>query len=351
MIDQTYNIHESYAWNYAQGPRFITSPPRCLPAPPKLFLGKTVRSRLGIAAGLLLNAKWVLGYAERGFDILTYKTVRSSARPSYDPPNWVFVGESQGDGPVIAIEEPPRDPAQISSAVCFGMPSMAPAVWREDVRQTRLALAADQLLIVSVVASPGEDWTLDQVSADFCQCARWAAEAGADAVEANFSCPNVCSAEGTVYLDPVATQTIAADLRHALGKTPLLIKTGHFPEEKGLHRFLEAVNGIAQGVTMVNCITRPVLRPDGTPVFGRSFFKAGVIGRAIHQPSVDAVRRAVTMVRDNRMNLSIVAVGGASRVEDLADFFDAGATAVLMGSSPMYLPDLAAEAKRQHPEW
>jgi len=35
----------------------------------------------------------------------------------------------------------------------------------------------------------------------------------------------------------------------------------------------------------------------------------------------------------------------------MADFFRAGADAVLMGSSPMYLPDLAVEAKAQHPEW
>jgi dihydroorotate dehydrogenase (NAD+) catalytic subunit len=350
-MDQSYNIHESYAWNYERGPSF-TSPPssQSLPALPKTFLGRPVRSRLGIAAGLLLNGKWVLGYAARGFDILTYKTVRSSARPSYPPPNWVFVAETPS-GPVFAIQEPPDDPARISSAVCFGMPSMPPNVWRQDIQQTRRALPGGQMLIVSVVATPGDNWSLEQVSADFCQCAQWAAESGADAVEANFSCPNVCSAEGTIYLDPKATQKIAGDLRRTLGRTPLLIKTGHFPDLQELRNFLLAVNGAADGVVMVNCITRPVLHPDGRPVFGPEFVKAGVIGRAIHQPSVDAVREAVRIVSEEKLNVSITAVGGASRVEDIADFFEAGAASVLMGSSPMYLPHLATEAKQAHPEW
>src|SRR5258706_12511947 len=53
------------------------------PTPLKEFLGLKVRSRLGIAAGILLNSKWVAAYAGLGFDVLTYKTVRSSHRPCY----------------------------------------------------------------------------------------------------------------------------------------------------------------------------------------------------------------------------------------------------------------------------
>ena len=73
---QTYDIHQTYQYNYDRGPVFATSPVPVPPGPMKEFLGLEVRSRLGISAGLLLNSKWVLGYAQRGFDILTYKTVR-----------------------------------------------------------------------------------------------------------------------------------------------------------------------------------------------------------------------------------------------------------------------------------
>ena len=87
-----------------------------------------------------------------------------------------LVEDEGGDGPVYATERLPSNPAQISSAVCFGMPSMAPQTWREDVRRASAALPAGKILIVSVVATPAEGATARQVADDFAQCAAWAAE-------------------------------------------------------------------------------------------------------------------------------------------------------------------------------
>src|SRR5687768_15538690 len=200
-MTQTYDINQAYQYNYDRGPVFVTKPLPVPPGPMKEFLGLEVRSRLGISAGLLLNSKWVLGYAQRGFDILTYKTVRSSYRACYEPPNWVFVEDEGGDGPVYATDRIPSNPAQISSAVCFGMPSMAPQTWRDDVQRAKAALPHGKILIVSVVATPAGDATPRAVADDFAQCAAWAAEAGADVIEANLSCPNVCTNEGNIYTD------------------------------------------------------------------------------------------------------------------------------------------------------
>lgn len=318
----------------------------------KSFLGLPVRSRLGIAAGLLPNRRWVLPYAERGFDILTYKTVRSKARSCYPLPNWVFVEETLSpDGSVQVIETPPEDPSRISSSVCFGMPSVSPEEWTEDVRLTKLGLDEGQVLIVSVVATPDEHATVDQIADDFARCAEWAAEAGADVIEANLSCPNVCSAEGTLYQDLQSSRLVVRRLRKALGPTPLLLKIGTFVSQESLRRFLRSMDGLADGVSLVNCISRPVLRPDGEPVFGLQFRTAGVLGRTIHQPSVDMTRQVSQIIRSENLRLSLAAVGGVSSVPDFADFMEAGADAVLCGSSPMYLPHLAIDIKRAHPEW
>ena len=352
-MDQTYDIGKSYQFNYDRGPRFSSAPAPLDAGPMKAFLGVPVRSRIGIAAGLLLNSKWISGYAQRGFDILTYKTVRSAHRPCYDLPNWVFVNdEGREDGPVYATDRLPDDPTHVSSAVCFGMPSMAPEVWRADVRRAKAALRDGQMLIVSVVATPKERATAEQLSADFVQCARWAAEAGADVIEANFSCPNVCSGEGTIYMDPELSRAIAGHMREALGsKSPLLIKAGHIADSAKLRTFLKAIDGIADGITLVNCIVRPVLHRDGPPVFGEPFRKVGVLGRTIHKASVETVRQSSRIVKEEGLKLAIAAVGGASKPEDVKDFFDAGADAVLFGSAPMYLPNLAAQLKTLHPEW
>src|SRR3954462_10916275 len=310
--------------------------------PFKEFLGFRVRSRLGIAAGLLLNSKWISAYAKFGFDLLTYKTVRSVNRPCYPPPNWVFV-EDRGatDGPVNPVSFDPANPRNATSAVCFGLPSMAPEVWREDVTRAKQGLSPGQVLIVSVVATPPDGATVDAFATDFALCAAWAAEAGADIVEANFSCPNVCSAEGSVYLDAKLSRAIACRIRSALGRTPLLLKVGDFGSAARLSDFLRAVSGVADGVTMVNCLIRPVLHPDGRPVFGEQFRSVGVAGRAIHRPSVELVGSAVDIVKRDGLALAVLAVGGVSQPSDIADFFSAGASAVLMDSAPMYLPDCA----------
>ncbi len=349
-----YDIARTWEENCERGPQFADaeSPPMVPATPIKSFLGLPVRSRIGIAAGLLLNSRWILPYAQRGFDLVTYKTVRSVERPCYPLPHWVFVEDTAPpDGPVVVTDLLPDDPAQISSSVCFGMPSVVPAVWREDVQRTRAGLADGQVLIVSVVATPSATPSLKEIAADFARCASWAAEAGAHVIEANLSCPNVCSAEGTLYLDVEASRTVVRSIRDAIGRTPLLLKIGTFVSMEAMRKFLQAVDGLADGVTLVNCISRPVLRRNGEPAFGPQFKMAGVLGRAIHAPSVAAVRAAKQCIRTDKLGLQVAAVGGASTVTDLADFFDAGADAVLCGSSPMYLPNLAIYAKQTHPDW
>ena len=340
----TYDIHQTYQYNYDRGPVFTSDPSPIKPGPMQDFLGLKVRSRVGIAAGLLLNSKWILAYAQRGFDILTYKTVRSSHRPCYLLPNWVFVDDPTGDdGAVYVNEKPKGDPRLWSSAVCFGMPSMAPEIWREDIGRAKAGLGEGQILIVSVVATPTENPTASEVADDFAKCARWAADAGADVIEANFSCPNVCSAEGSIYTDPDFSHSIAQTIRAAIGNKPLLIKVGHYKDIELMRRFLSAVNGIANGITLVNAISRPVLYRDGRPTFGPKYVRAGVLGRAIHQPCVQSVKDAATIIRGTNSRLSIAAVGGVSQPPDARDFFAAGADAVMLGSSPMYLPDIASE--------
>lgn len=346
----TYDIYQTYQYNYDRGPAFASEPrPDRLKAELQTeFLGLKVRSRIGIAAGILLNSKWILGYARRGFDILTYKTVRSSHRPCYPLPNWLFVDDPTGDdGPVYVNEKPKGDRRLWSSAVCFGMPSMSPEVWREDIGRAKAGLSAGQILIVSVVATPSENPTPTEVADDFAQCARWAAEAGADVIEANFSCPNVCSAEGSIYTDPEFSRAIVQTIRGAIGSKPLLIKVGHYKDRELMRRCLFAVNGLVNGITLVNAISRPVLYRDGRPAFGPKYVRAGVLGRAIHEPCVQSVREAAAIIRENNLPLSIAAVGGVSQAQDATDFFTAGADAVMLGSSPMYLPDIASELLRR----
>ncbi|MDP7011598.1 MAG: hypothetical protein QF685_09480 [Verrucomicrobiota bacterium] len=343
-MDFSYDISVPYFENFVQGPR-LGPLPQLPSTDPVEFFGQKVNSRLGIAAGLLLNSKWIEGYAARGWDLLTYKTVRSSERECYPPPNWAFVNADEGMGPVYAMADLPEAPSTVSSAVCFGMPSMSPEYWREDISRAKEAMSVGQMLIVSVVASPDTAWSPEQVADDYAQCAAWAVEAGADVIEANFSCPNVCSAEGQVYCDARLSETVTQAIRGAIGNISLLLKIGVFPNVENQRAFLHAVASNASGITLVNGISRPVLHSDGQPVFGEQYVKAGVLGRIIHEPCVKAVRDARAVIESENLSLSIAAVGGVSSLEDYNEFIEAGADVVMCGSSPMYLPNLAAEIK------
>ena len=345
---QTYDIGRSWGHNYRAGPRLEGVEVRVPATTAGRCFGYPVNSRLGIAAGLLLNSRWLLAYARLGYDLLTYKTVRSVARPAHPLPNWVFLAETESEtGPVYAAANPGEDRSRVSSSVCFGMPSVSPADWRADVAVAREGLLPGQVLIVSVVASPQPGWDLRQIAEDYARCAAWAVAAGAQIVEANLSCPNVCSAEGSLYRDAEASRIVAETLRERIGDCPLLLKIGHFSRRNALDEFLRRVDRIADGVTLVNGLTRPVLTQDGNPMFGEACRTAGVLGRTIHPAAVDQVRQAGRTIRDENLSLNLWAVGGASALPDIRDFFSAGAQAVMLGSSPMYHPALAAEYKRK----
>ena len=91
--------------------------------------------------------------------------------------------------------------------------------WQQDVKHTRAGLGPDQVLIVSVVATPSQTPSLSDIATDFAQCAVWALTLVLDVVEANLSCPNVCSAEGTLYHDFDATVTVVRKIREAIGRS------------------------------------------------------------------------------------------------------------------------------------
>ena len=143
-----YDISKSYRWNceHAPAPADLES----VRGPGGWTLcGLPVDSPLGMPAGPLLNGRWVLYYASLGFDVLTYKTVRSSSRDCYPLPNLqpVETGQLLGDERRL-----PTSAEMLGSwAVSFGMPSMSPADWRADVERTRAAFPAGKPLSVSGV--------------------------------------------------------------------------------------------------------------------------------------------------------------------------------------------------------
>ncbi|MCE9604540.1 MAG: hypothetical protein K8U03_06495 [Planctomycetia bacterium] len=352
-----YDARQSYEWNYEHAPEeFVAAPhssaaqlgdtrdPFDVPSIPGSweFCSLPVSSPLGIAAGPLLNGRWLRYYARLGFDVLTYKTVRSVERACFPLPNLVPVRceTMTGDEPHVAAS-----PTMLGTwAVSFGMPSKPPSVWRADVEETRKRLPREKVLVVSVVASEQPGWTIEDLADDYARCARWAVESGADVVETNFSCPNVCTTDGQLYQTPGDAALCAERVREAIGKTPFVVKIGHIRDSAEAESLVAALGSTIDGLAMTNSVAAPVVDAEGRSLFDGK--PRGICGAAVLEPSLRQTRMLRQVVTQRYLHQGIkppflIGVGGTFSAEDARRYLVAGAQAIHMATAVMVDPAVA----------
>jgi dihydroorotate dehydrogenase len=298
-------------------------------------------------AGPLLNGQWILYYASLGFDVLTYKTVRSSFRECYALPNLLPVEISGASGQLSGgeIELPAAAESNGSWAVSFGMPSMPPDAWRADVEDTRKLLAAEKLLSVSVVGTVQPGWSTDDLAADYAQCARWAVDAGADAIEMNFSCPNVATCDGQLYQEPVQATIVAAAVRQAIGSKPLIAKVGHVSRPEHAESLLNAIEGHVDALAMTNSVAATVKYEDGTVAFDGQ--KRGICGAATRCASTNQTAMFSNLIQSRGTDTRLIGVGGAATADDVRDYLKAGAECVHIATAAMIDPSIGLRIREE----
>jgi dihydroorotate dehydrogenase (NAD+) catalytic subunit len=342
-----YDFQKSYEWNYDHVPQPLESLEIAAVPGTWEFCGLPVASPLGIPAGPLLNSRWIHYYASLGFDVLTYKTVRSSRRACHPLPNLLPVRGDPLDDEPGRCQAARAGETFDSWAISFGMPSRDPSEWRADVRRARLGLKAGQLLVVSVVASPEEGATLEDIAQDYARCASWAADAGADAIEANLSCPNVISAEGDLYLRPEWAAAVAERVRAAVPQLPLILKVGVFSDERLRAEFCRVVSGVASAISTTNTV-RARVEPEvegGQEWFGGK--TRGIGGAAIAERCWEELVRWRKQLQECGSSLELIAVGGVSSAADVRRRLDAGAHHVQLATAAMRDPLVACRIRRQ----
>jgi dihydroorotate dehydrogenase (NAD+) catalytic subunit len=354
LMAPVYRLDRTFEQNAAEGPAFA-GPYVDVPATPmKDFLGHRVASRIGVAASLLMNERWFELYSRLGFDLLTYKTIRSRARLAHPLPNWLYLNERSvaADSPTAAlqaIDGVPAAPFAATAAGSIGMPSSAPEVWRRDIRRCRGLLRPGQIMIVSVVGTADAHTTEVDIIGDFSALAAEARDAGAHVVELNFSCPNVGQRESEVYRDTELAARIATAARAAIGSLPLLVKIGPIEERVLMAELLRRLAGLVDGVVMINAPSRLIVDASGAPAFAGGRERAGMMGGAVFDVALKCVRAAVEIVQHDGLDLHVLAVGGVCSVERISAFADAGAYAVLAASACAWDPYLAVRAKHHDP--
>lgn len=162
---------------------------------------------------------------------------------------------------------------------------------------------------------------------EYAEAAGLAEEAGADAIEANVSCPHV-GGVAEIGQDPSALKGVVAEMRGAL-RIPLIVKLS--PNVTNIGEMAEAAEGAgADAISAINTVKglaidiyakRPILSAGAGGLSGPAI-------KPIALRCVYEIRRAV--------DLPIIGCGGILDWADAVEFLMAGADALGVGSAIYY---------------
>ncbi len=311
------------------------------------FFGVKVYAPFGIAAGPLPGARFVKAAFDKGFDIVTFKSVRTHEYPCHSVPNILPLNIRHLDP--IRTDEPihPKNSfaKPLSLANSFGIPSSEPQVWQPEIKQAFSVLQKGQAMLTAFQGTDrgkGQQAFID----DHALGVRLLKEAGARIIEINLSCPNQGNA-ALLCFDAITTQAIMTAIRQYSSDIRLLVKITYFPDQAQLKEFVIRVGPLVDGITAINTIGCRVVDAAGKQAFpgGADRSKPGISGHAIKQAGIDMVTRLAQLRGDLGLRYKIVGVGGVLDANDFKDYRNRGADIVMSVTGAMWNPDLAAEIK------
>lgn len=340
-----YDIKKSYLENAEEGPFFSESFSDTQREGCFNFLGFDVSSPIGVPAGPLLNSRWVSFAARMGFDIVTYKTIRSKAHPAHPVPNMVYIDtkgflDPNQEGQVVKeSKNPPKSMDELALTNSFGIPSRDPDYLIEDIARAQSFLRKGQVMIVSVVGTPRVNEDFGQ---DFALASKIALEGGAKIIEADYSCPNVLTCEGSIHTNADSVYEISTKIKKEIGSIPLIIKVGLITDSAVLKKvMIAAAKAGVEAICGINTISMKVVKEDGLPALGENRLRAGVCGGPIRLAALDFVEKARKVNDQEKLGLTIMATGGVTSYEHFDLFFEKGADVAMSAIGMMWDPYLA----------
>ena len=309
------------------------------------FLGHHIGFPIGVAAsGLTTNSVAVGRLLRSGYNVVTYKTVRSRRHDPLAPPNWLLSSDlTTADvanirpGQRITVELGDTSIASalgnphVSTANSFGVPSPDPTVWTDDLQATVAACADDQLVICSVL---GEDYSdtphRDRLIADFIDVSTQAWACGVAAIELNLSCPNTLNRDGApatpLCHDQALAIAIVEAVRTELGPDPKIgVKLSYLPPNE-IDTLLDAIGNRIDFVAGINTIQANV-HHHNAPAFGDREV-GGLGGHVLADLATQFVTTVDNHRRRNNMTYAIIGIGGVTDVHSFERLHKAGADVV-----------------------
>lgn len=350
---------KTYYENWEQGPFGDFADGVVLPTdePRFSYLGYKVGYPLGIAAGPLLNGRFVRAALEKGFDIPVYKTVRTREKQCNEWPN-VLPVSVEGDLTLaqaakgLTIRGEYTEPLAITNS--FGNPSYPVHVWQKDVRELmEFAKTRKGQIVCGMIE--GTKWDPSAAEEDFITDwvlgARLMKEAGVHAIEVNFSCPNEGDrVKRLLCYDADMGAKIAGAIKEEIGTLPLVVKISYFESDDELREMVQKVGSIVQGISAINTIPAAVYKEDGTQALpgGEWRLKSGICGKPIKWAGIEMVKRLKKLREELGLSYDIVGVGGVTTPQDFKEYRDAGADVVMIATAAMWNGYLAKDIKEAY---
>ncbi|MEX2052115.1 MAG: hypothetical protein WD991_00265, partial [Candidatus Paceibacterota bacterium] len=318
-----YDPEKTYEDNYNEGPFGAFADGAKItqgnPVQKYDFLGFKVNSPFGIPAGPLINGKFVKGALDKGFDVVTYKTVRSEKYPCHPWPNVLSVkidGDltlEKAEGKLVA-DRNYHEPLSITNS--FGVPSRGKEFWQKDLTETVKSAREGQVVVGSFQGTKKEGQSGEEYIDDYRITAKMLLETGVKVMEVNLSCPN----EGTNNLlcyDTERSVKVAKAIKEVIGNIPLVIKIAYFKDEEELRNLVKEIGSVVEGISAINTISAEIVDENGSQALpGEGRLRSGVCGHAIRWAGLDMVKKLKKLREEFGYNYSIIGVGGVTTADD-----------------------------------
>jgi dihydroorotate dehydrogenase (NAD+) catalytic subunit len=166
-------------------------------------------------------------------------------------------------------------------------------------------------------------------------------ESSVDMIELNISCPNVKVGGMAFGLDPGTAAALVSTVRRVTKKKPLMVKLS--PNAPNLSSVaLACVNSGADALSLVNTFKAMAIDTvNKKPVF--DYITAGLSGPAIKPLALRMVWELFDTLKNSKMNVPIVGIGGIINTKDALEFLMAGAVAVQVGTATFVNPHTMIE--------
>lgn len=308
-----------------------------------------------VAAWPLYNEKYMKAASKDGFEVITWKTFRTSHRLAHASNNkylWhniVFIPTKQIDEKAIwtkiiwsldykwKIED-------ISITNSFGMPSDTIPEWINSITSLeKYAKEKNKQVITSVVWTPKQNWTIEDLALDYAFLARTAEFTWSKIIELNFSCPNVKWGEWSIYKDIDNSLIIAKNTRKMLhnSDTKLLIKMWYASKDYYKDFIVELAQYI-DWIVAINTVPMQIVDKDDNQALPW-WITSWTCGKSILDMAVKAVsnlRESRDELWDKAQHVKIIGCGWVMDAEWFIRHIDAGAEFVMCATAALFNPEL-----------